>query len=128
MLKFTAEKQVIRAFCRDGDPRFRTINLFNTLNTGTRRHKIARLNLEIRWRELDFAGAFGLIRKERDVPFAAADRVGHLARSLEGDELERNVEALCDPAREVGCDAGRFSGGGILGREDEVTVVDSGPE
>ena len=123
VLQRAAEVQVVGGAVGDRDAHAGTIDVVDRADRRAGRHEIARLDLEVRRREVDLGRAHRLVGEERDVPRARLAAVGELAGLVVVDELDREAGAAVDLARKIrGDPAGLAAGRRPLGKQEVAEV------
>src|SRR5262249_60416539 len=109
---------------RHRDPHAVAVDVLDGLERRVRRYDVGALDQDIGRGEVDARGAHRIDRQERDVPGALLHRVEYFAGGIEGDEFDRDGEALGQFARKLGRDPARLTGRRVLLRQHGIAAVD----
>src|SRR5262249_49155244 len=101
VLERAREIEIVGAGARHRDPHAVAVDVLDGLERRVRRYDVGALDHDIGRGEVDAGGAHRVDRQERDIPGALLQRVEYFAGGIEGDEFDRDGEALGQLAREL---------------------------
>jgi hypothetical protein len=124
VLQLAREIEIVGAAVTDDDSRPGAVDIGVAANRGIPCNEVRALDDDIGRAVAQVRGTLRVDRDETDVDGARLERLDHLARAGERDELDRNAKPPSKLARKVDGHAARFARGGVLRGEDRIPEVD----
>src|SRR5215475_13815256 len=125
MLNAATQKKIVSAARRDTHPHSLPVDVFDSANRRSGRHKVSTFDLYIRSGEINLVCPARIDRQECYVPCAVFHGVEHFSSRIESDKLHRQVDTLTKLVCQINGHAAESAAARVFGRKYRVAIIDA---